>query len=90
MRWSGRIALACAAFASVGAAPAKQESQASGPDPDNPSCPGKPEWGPLKIMTITPAVKDGKHILILDGVVEETLPARLKAEVWLQRKDQTR
>ena len=93
MRAPGRIALALAAFAIVAAAPAKQA--AGGMDPDNPSCPGAPAWGPLKIMTITPAVKDGKHVLILDGVVEDTLPARLKAaigqddkveEIWLKSR----
>ena len=95
MRASGRTALALAALATVAAAPARQAVQASGPDPDNPSCPGKPEWGPLKIMTITPMVKDGKHVLVLEGVVEETLPARLKAaiekddrieEIWLKSR----
>ena len=91
----GRILLSLAALATVAAAPAKQAIKAGGPDPDNPSCPGRPEWGPLKIMTITPAVRDGKHVLILDGVVEDTLPARLKAaiakddkveEIWLKSR----
>jgi hypothetical protein len=77
----GRTLLALAALATVAAAPAKQAAKAIGPDPDNPSCPGQPDWGPLKIMTITPAVKDGKHVLILEGVVEDTLPARLKAAI---------
>ena len=90
----GRTVLVCAAMLGVAAAPPKSAANA-GPDPDNPSCPGTPEWGPLKIMTITPAVKDGKHILILDGVVEETLPARLKVaidkddkveEIWLKSR----
>lgn len=95
MRASGRTALALAALATVAAAPARQAVQASGPDPDNPSCPGKPEWGPLKVMTITPQTRDGKHVLVLEGVVEETLPARLKAaiekddrieEIWLKSR----
>ena len=95
MRGAGRLLLACAAFATVAATPAKQAVQALGPDPDNPSCPGAPQWGPLRIMTVTPTLKDGKHILILDGVVEETLPARLKAaidkddkveEIWLKSR----
>ena len=87
--------LTLAALATVASAPANQAAKAAGPDPDNPSCPGQPEWGPLKIMTITPAVKNGKHVLILDGVVEDTLPARLKAaidkddkveEIWLKSR----
>ena len=94
MRNLGRTALALAALATVAAAPAKQAAQA-GPDPDNPSCPGQPDWGPLKAMTITPKVVDGKHVLVLDGVVEDTLPARLKAaigkddqveEIWLKSR----
>ena len=88
-----RTLLACAALLGVAAVPPK--SAANAMDPDNPSCPQTPEWGPLKIMTITPAVKDGKHVLILDGVVEDTLPARLKAaiekddkveEIWLKSR----
>jgi hypothetical protein len=95
MRAAGRNLLALAALATVAAAPAKQAAQAPARDPDNPSCPGQPEWGPLKVMTITPAVKDGKHVLILEGVVEDTLPARLKAaiakdeqveEIWLKSR----
>jgi len=95
MRAPGRTALALAALATVAAAPAKQAAESDGPDPDNPSCPGKPAWGPLKVMTITPQIKDGKHVLVLEGVVEETLPARLKAaiekddkveEIWLKSR----
>jgi hypothetical protein len=90
MRRPGRALLACAAFALVAAKPATSPL-----DPDNPSCPGKPDWGPLKAMTITPAVRDGKHVLILDGVVESSLPNRLKAaiaaderieEIWLRSR----
>ena len=89
----GRILLACAALATVAAAPAKQAASAM--DPDNPSCPGKPDWGPIKVMTITPKVVDGTHVLILEGVVESTLPGRLKAaieaddkveEIWLKSR----
>ena len=86
----GRFLLACALPALVAAAPPPAAK-----DADNPSCPDKPEWGPLKVMTLTPAVRDGKHVLILEGVVEETLPGRLKAaidaddkieEVWLKSR----
>ena len=88
-RW-GRTLLACAALATAASATAQQAA-----DPDNPSCPDKPEWGPLKAMTITAADRDGKRVLILDGVVENTLPARLKAaieaddkveEIWLKSR----
>jgi hypothetical protein len=86
----GRAALALAALATGAAGPIQQAA-----DPDNPSCPAKPDWGPLKAMTITPRTVDGKHVLILEGVVEDTLPARLKAaiekddqveEIWLKSR----
>jgi len=91
----GRWFVALAALSTVAAAPARQAAQAAGLDPDNPSCPATPEWGPFKVMTITPAVRAGKHVLILEGVVEDTLPARLKAaiekddkveEIWLKSR----
>ena len=93
MSRKGRTFLALAVLATVAAAPAKQAASAL--DPDNPSCPGKPDWGPIKVMTITPKVVDGTHVLILEGVVESTLPARLKAaieaddeveEIWLKSR----
>ena len=93
MAGKGRAFLALAALATVAAAPARQAASAM--DADNPSCPDKPDWGPIKVMTITPKVVDGKHVLILEGVVENTLPGRLKAaieqdelveEIWLKSR----
>ena len=68
---------------------------ANGMDPENPSCPAKPQWGPATAMTLTKADRDGRRVLIADGIVDSTLPARLKAaidaddvigEVWLRSR----
>ena len=51
-------------------------------DPKNPTCPAEPDWGPAKAMTLTPQVVDGgKHVLIAEGIIDSTLPARLKTEI---------
>ncbi|SMC65526.1 hypothetical protein SAMN06272759_105146 [Novosphingobium sp. B1] len=64
-------------------------------DPRNPTCPEKPDWGMAKAMTLTPAEKGGKHVLIADGIIDARLPIRLKAaleaderieEIWLKSR----
>ena len=64
-------------------------------DPDNPSCPASPDFGPSTAMVLTPADRDGKRVLLAEGAVDSTLPARLKAaieaderieEVWLRSR----
>ncbi len=64
-------------------------------DPDNPSCPLHPDWGPPKPMTLTPEVVNGKHVLLAEGTIEKTLPDRLKKaieaddlleEIWLKSR----
>lgn len=64
-------------------------------DPVNPTCPTKPDWGPATAMSLTLADKGGKRVLIADGVVDSTLPARLAAaisaderieEIWLRSR----
>lgn len=64
-------------------------------DPDNPTCPIAFDWGPPKPMTLTPAVRGGKHVLLAEGVITADLPARLKAaidgddqleEIWLRSR----
>ncbi len=68
---------------------------ASTPDPNNPTCPAEPDWGPAKAMTLTR--KDTKHgrVLLRRGIIDSTLPDRLKAaldadenivEVWLRSR----
>jgi len=62
-------------------------------DPDNPTCPAKPDWGPAERMTLTPADRDGKRVLLAEGVIDFTLPRRLRqaieaderiSEIWLR------
>jgi hypothetical protein len=50
-------------------------------DPKNPTCPAEPDWGPAKAMTLTPRVENGDHVLIAEGIIDATLPQRLKAEI---------
>lgn len=68
---------------------------AKGMDPVNPTCPAAPDWGPASAMTLTAADKRGKRVLIADGVVDASLPARLAAaisaderieEIWLRSR----
>jgi hypothetical protein len=73
----------------VAAAPAK-----SGMDKDNPTCPAAPNWGdPRVAMALTPADRNGKHVLLAEGAIDTTLPQRMKAildkddkieEIWLR------
>jgi hypothetical protein len=64
-------------------------------DADNPTCPAEPDWGPNSAMTLTPADKGGKRVLLAEGRVDASLPTRLKAaieaddkieEVWLRSR----
>ena len=83
-----QIAACLAGFALVAAAPP------SGQDKDNPTCPGAPNWGdPRVAMVLTPANRNGKHVLLAEGAIDATLPQRMKAildkddkieEIWLR------
>ena len=64
-------------------------------DPNNPTCPAEPDWGPAAKMALTPRVVNGIHILVAEGIVDSTLPQRLKTEldkdelieeVWLRSR----
>jgi len=64
-------------------------------DPKNPTCPAEPDWGPARAMVLTPRTVDGKRVLIAEGIVDATLPQRIKAalerdelieEVWLRSR----
>lgn len=68
---------------------------AKGVDPVNPTCPAEPGWGPATAMSLTSADRDGKRVLIADGVVDAALPGRLAAaisaderieEIWLRSR----
>jgi hypothetical protein len=72
----------------TGAAPPKM-------DAENPTCPAEPDFGPKTAMTLTPADKGGKRVLLAEGAIDSTLPARLKAaieaddrieEIWLRSR----
>lgn len=82
MNQSCRLLAALAGLALTGAA-----------DRDNPSCPAKVDWGPERPMSVTPAVKDGRHVLLAEGMIDADLPARLRKaieanelveEIWLR------
>jgi hypothetical protein len=62
-------------------------------DPDNPSCPAEPDWGPAEKMTLAPADRGGVRVLLAEGRIDAGLPERLKAaidgdpqiaEIWLR------
>jgi hypothetical protein len=90
MRLLRILALGAAAAALVAAKPA-----APAMDKDNPSCPAMPNWGQAKAISLTTADMGGKHVLIADGIIDATLPKRLKAaldgderieEVWIKSR----
>jgi hypothetical protein len=66
-----RIGAALAALALLGAAT----------DPKNPTCPAEPDWGPARAMTLTPRTVNGLHVLVAEGIIDATLPGRLKAAI---------
>jgi hypothetical protein len=64
-------------------------------DPSNPTCPAEPDWGPAKAMTLTPREVDGRRVLIAEGIIDATLPQRLKTaldrdemlgEIWVRSR----
>jgi hypothetical protein len=82
---AGRAIAAVAALALLGGAK----------DPSNPTCPAEPDWGPAKAMTLTKRDVDGMRVLVAEGIIDATLPQRLKAaiegdelivEIWLRSR----
>ena len=66
---------------------------ATGMDPDNPTCPRSPSWGPEGAMQLRSIDRGGKRILIAEGDIDPAFPDRLRAaidaddlieEVWLR------
>jgi hypothetical protein len=64
-------------------------------DPNNPTCPAEPDWGPAKAMTLTKRDVDGMRVLVAEGIIDASLPQRLKrtidgddqiVEVWLRSR----
>jgi len=54
---------------------------ATASDPNNPTCPVKPNWGPSEIMELTPRTVNGKKVLLAEGRIDEFFPERLKEEL---------
>ncbi len=68
-------------------------SNAPATDPNNPTCPKQPDFGPAKAMTLTPVTRNGKRVLLAEGVIDQLLPDRMYdaiaadesiEEVWLR------
>jgi len=64
-------------------------------DPQNPTCPATPDWGPAKAMALSKRDVNGTRVLIAEGIIDATLPERLQraidaddqiAEVWLRSR----
>ena len=64
-------------------------------DPQNPTCPAEPDWGPAKAMTLSTRTVNGMKVLVAEGIIDATLPARLKkaldaddqiGEVWMRSR----
>ena len=64
-------------------------------DPSNPTCPAEPDWGPAQAMTLTKRDVSGGRVLVAEGIIDASLPARLKkaidedeqiAEVWIRSR----
>lgn len=62
-------------------------------DLENPTCPVQPDWGAASKMTLAPAVRNGKRVLLAEGTIDSSLPGRLSAaidadeeieEIWLR------
>jgi len=84
------LALACAGLLM---GQSGNRNRARGMDPDNPSCPATPNWGPATRMTLAPRDTPDGRVLVAEGVIDATVPDRLRAaleaderigEVWLR------
>jgi hypothetical protein len=86
---AGKVLVALACALTLGAPSGSRVRM----DQDNPTCPENPDWGPSTRMTLTPRNVGGKRVLVAEGVIDATLPDRLRAaidadeqiaEVWLK------
>ena len=83
-----RCVAALAAFATL-LAPVAAAAQA---DPDNPTCPARPDWAGKEPMRFTPEERDGRRVLLAEGLVDEGVAGRLAAalaahkpeEIWFR------
>lgn len=84
----GRI-FSCIAGLALAAAPA---GGAVRMDSKNPTCPENPAWGSKNPMQFSLVERDGKRVLLGEGVIDDSLANRLKAaleknnpdEIWLR------
>ena len=62
-------------------------------DPNNPTCPPQLDLGPNAPMTFTVAARDGKKVLLAEGLIDDALVPRLEAalkkndpidEIWMR------
>lgn len=87
MKPVARIMLAVGAFAALCAQSAM--------DPDNPTCPAQPDWGPAERMVLSTRQGEGMNVLVAEGIIDSTFPQRLReaieadpmiGEVWLRSR----
>lgn len=64
-------------------------------DPQNPTCPAEPDWGPARAMTLATQDRGGIRVLVAEGIIDASLPERLKqaieadeqiGEVWIRSR----
>ncbi|MGZ8313423.1 MAG: hypothetical protein ACXWUR_15280 [Allosphingosinicella sp.] len=72
---------------------ATAQGAAAQTDPDNPTCPGSPNWSSFREMRLTPTEVDGRRVLLAEGAIDDNLVPRLQAalnqnqdigEIWLR------
>lgn len=90
--FSSRVVIAMGLLALLGGA---KDTPAKGADPNNPTCPAKPDWGAAEAITLKVETRGGKQVLIADGIIDPGFPTRLKAaidaneqvgEIWLRSR----
>jgi hypothetical protein len=84
-------ALACLAALAMSLGPTL--AAAAKVDPKNPSCPLQPNWGATAPMKFTLDSRDGRRVLLAEGMVDDNLVPRLEAalkanepidEIWIR------
>jgi hypothetical protein len=82
-------------LAKIGILPAALLIMGADLDPENPTCPIDPNWGPETAMTLKAADRDGKRVLLAEGVIDASLPGRLQKaidedemieEIWIRSR----
>ncbi|MEZ5693088.1 MAG: hypothetical protein R3D99_04455 [Altererythrobacter sp.] len=70
-------------------------SNSAAKDPNNPTCPKEPDWGPATAMTLKAVDRNGKRVLLAEGVVDAFLPDRMYdaiaademiEEIWIRSR----